>query len=141
MTKFFSKLITEELIGGKYCKLYKDFQYFSDILKILVTIPKDFICDYESVPLIKASSKHGGVVHDYFCRKDSIPVVTKQMAASLYLEAQACRDSMLDKENNNLIFKLDRLVRRQIKTLVVRVVPGYFHKHYVLSPLGKLKNK
>ena len=135
-TYFASKLIVECLIGSKYIRLNEPFTYYSEYLNLLILIPADFICDFESVPLIKASSRHAGVIHDYFCRKDSRPIVTKQEAATLYLEAQTYRDSLLDDG-----FMLNRFIRRWFKTLIVRVVPGYFHKHKVLSTLKEIKKK
>lgn len=131
-SQFLSPLITENLIDGRFVRLHKPFKYFSAILNHGVEIPARFICDYESVPFFKASSKRGGVIHDYFSRKDSVPVVTKQMAASLYLEAQKCRDEML---GEGFFKRLDRAIRRNIKTWVVRIAWGYFHKLNVLSPI------
>lgn len=134
-TKFLSKLIIEDLMVGRFVKLHKPFKYFSKILNREIEIRPGFICDYESVPLFRASSKRGGVIHDYFCRKDSVPVVTKQQAASLYLEAQKCRDEAL---NEGWFKRLDRAFRRNAKTLVVRVAPGYFHKLNVLASLDEV---
>lgn len=136
-SKFLSKLIVENLIDGRFVKLHKPFRYFSKILNQEIEIPTEFICDFESVPMFKASSKRGGTIHDYFCRKDSVPVVTKQKAASLYLEAQKCRDMALHK---GWLKRLDMAIRRNAKTLVVRVAPGYFHKLKVLSTLEEVKN-
>lgn len=134
-TRFITPLITEEIIGSSYAILHHPFIYFSEILDCGVLIPTNFICDYESVPILKATSKRGGVIHDYFCRKDSIPVVPKQLAADLYLEAQACRDKLL---NENIFIRCIRFFRRHLKTLVVRVAPGYFHKYKVLSSIEEL---
>ena len=134
-TKFLSDLIVKDIFGSRYIELYLPFAYYSEILNKIVLIPAGFVCDYESVPLVKSTSKVGGVVHDYFCRKNSKPVVNKQMAASLYLEAQICRDAML---NEGWFKRLDRAFRRQFKTLVVRVAPGYFHKFKVLSTLEEI---
>lgn len=136
-SKFLSMLIVEPLLDGRFVRIHKPFKYFSEILNKEIEIPAGFICDYESVPLIKATSKRGGVVHDYFCRKDSIPVVTKQQAASLYLEAQKCRDEIL---KEGWLKRLNRMIRRNVKCLVVRVAPGYFHKLNVLSKLEEVSN-
>jgi hypothetical protein len=133
-TKFLSKLIYEDIVGGKYIRLYKPFRYYSEILDLEVEIPSGFICDLESVKLIKGTSNRGGVAHDYWSRKDSVPVVSKQKAASLYLEIQICRDNML---KEGFFKRLDRAFRRRFKTIVVRIAPGYFHKRYVLDPLEK----
>lgn len=134
-TTFLSKLVCIELIGGKYIELYLPFSYYSEFLEMIVEIPAKFICDKESVPVIEATSVHGGVIHDYFCRIDSKPIVTKQIAAKLYLEAQICRDEML---NEGWFKRLNRKFRRQFKTIIVRITPGYFHKHKVLSTLDEI---
>ena len=156
-TKFLSDLVVKDIFGSRYIELYLPFAYYSEILNKIVVIPVGFVCDKESIPLIKGTSNVGGVVHDYWCRKDSKPVVTKQQAADLYheaqicrdkilLEAQICRDEMLDENwfkrlGRKFIrqFKrFDRAFRRQFKTLVVRVAPGYFHRHKVLSTLDEI---
>ena len=133
---FLSKLVYEDIAGGKYVRLYLPFSYYSEILGQIIEIPSGFVCDKESVPVIKASSARGGVIHDYFCRKDSVPVVAKQEAAALYLEAQTCRDETL---NEGWFKRLIRKAKRQTKTLVVRVAFGYFHKFSVLSTLYEIK--
>jgi len=133
---FLSKLVYEDIAGGKYVRLYLPFSYYSEILGQIIEIPSGFVCDKESVPIIKASSARGGVIHDYFSRKDSVPVVTKREAAALYLEAQVCRDNILDE---GWFKRLVRKVKRNTKTLVVRVAFGYFHKFSVLSTLDEIK--
>jgi hypothetical protein len=137
-THFKTNLITNHLPDGKYIQLFFPFIYYSELLGQEVEIPKDFICDLESVPIIKSPSKRAGTIHDYFCRKDSIPIVTKQQAADLYLEAQAHRDSLMF---GNYLTKFYRLVCRQFKTAVVRITPGYFHKFNVLSTIEELTSK
>ena len=138
-TTFLSKLIYEDLIGGKYIKLYKPFSYYSEILGLVIEIPAGFICDKESVPVIKATSARGGIIHDYFCRKDSVPVVTKQMAADLYLEAQEARDIILNR--HSFVGRINLWFRRQFKTIVVRIAPGFFHKLSVMSLLNEIDRK
>jgi len=118
MSEFLSKLITEE-IDSKYCRIMSPFLYYSSILKQKVVVPVGFVCDYESVPLIKATSKRGGVMHDYLCRKDSKPVVTKKVAADVYLEAMTTRKNAW--------------WRRYIKYWVVRGAWGYFHQLPVMA--------
>lgn len=124
-TYFITTLVTEELLGSRYARLTEPFIYYSELLDREILIPVGFTCDYESVPLLKGSSKRGGVIHDYFCRKDSRPVVTKQKAADLYLEAQKARDELL---LGGGFMKFWRALARNFKTAVVRVAPGYFHK-------------
>ncbi len=79
------------VIDYKRSALTKPFYFESDILKKLglrykVFIPIDFEMDWESVPFIKGTSKIAGLIHDYLCRKDSNPVVTKKIAAMIYKE-------------------------------------------------------
>ena len=128
-TLFLSKLVFENIIGSKYVRLHDPFRFYSETLGQFVEIPAGFVSDLESVPIIKGTSNIGGVVHDYFCRSDSKPVVTKQQAADLYKEVQKYRDSLL---NEGFFSSFSRLVRRNIKTLIVRVAPGYFHKRRVM---------
>lgn len=134
-TNFRTPLITEELLGSKFARVCSMFIYDSKILNCSIYIPPNFICDYESVPIFKASSKRAGVIHDYLCRTDSNPIVTKQLADSIYLEAQTYRDSLLDESKPK---KFYRFLTRHLKTLVVRITPGYFHKHKVHSKLEEL---
>jgi len=133
---FASALITEQLLDNNFVRLTKSFKYYSNYLSKTIIIPRNFICDLESVPLLKSSSNHAGLIHDYFCRKDSIPILTKQQAATLYFEAQSLRDSLTSK---TFLSKLLKLLTRHFKTLTVRIFPNYFHKHYVLSTLNELK--
>jgi len=133
--KFLTSLVTEELIGSKYARLVKPFLYQSPLLDWVVIIPAGFVCDYESVPLFKATSKRAGVIHDYLCRKDSVPIVSKQMAASVYAEAQQVRDHLVCKNKWQLVW---RAILCSIKTTVVRVAPGYYHKHKVCATVDEL---
>jgi len=135
---FLSRLITEELVGSKYARLVEPFRYYSRILDTVVEVPTGFVCDYESVFILKATSKRSGVLHDFLCRCDSIPIVTKQVAASVYNESQALRDNMVCK---NKFHRGWRLVLRFVKTSVVRIAPFYFHKFKVMATAKELKNK
>ena len=127
---FLTPLIAEEIIGSKYARLVEPFAYSSSVLDRVVTVPVGFICDYESVPVFKASSKRAGVLHDYFCRIDSVPVVTKQTAADIYQEAQDLRDSLM---GYGWAMRGWRAVLRFGKTSVVRIAWGYFHRYHVLA--------
>ena len=131
-SRFLTPLITEELMGSVYAKLVQPFKYYSELLDKVIEVPVEFIFDYESVPIIKGTSKRGGLIHDYFSRYDSIPIVTKQRAATVYLESQKCRDQSI---KSNWFSKFTRYLRRNIKTLVVRVAPGYFHRLSVMATL------
>ena len=133
--EFCTELITKELLGSKYAELMHDFVYTSAVLKRTIRISKGFICDYESVPVFKATSKRAGVIHDYLCRIDSDPVVSKQTAATVYAEAQQLRDCLV-------CFSKWKLAWRAIlcwgKTSVVRVAFDYFHKFSVNAAVKDL---
>ncbi len=120
MSKFLTPLIDEDIDSRYYC-LHEDFKYFSDYLNLTLIIPKGFIYDHESIPIIKGTSNRAGLIHDYLCRYDSIPIVTKQDAANVYFEAMECRD--LDTGGG-----FGKWWRRWVKSTAVRVAVGYFHK-------------
>ena len=136
MPLFLSDLVTRELMGSKYAQLTQPFVYKSDALGCTIEIPVGFICDYESVPILKASSKRAGVIHDYLCRIDSIPRVTKETAADVYGEAQKYRDGLL---NAGWFKNLARTLKRKFKTAVVRIAWGYFHKLGVMAPIEDIR--
>ena len=110
-----------KVIDYEYSELTKDFIFLSKIIGRCI-IPKTFTCDWESVPLLKGTSKVGGLVHDYLCRIDSDPVVTKKVAADIYLEIMKHRGTSY--------------WRRYLKYWVVRHAPGYFHKKTVSWKVG-----
>jgi len=120
MTEIYSMPVSRTL-DYKFSELTEEFYFFSDIVGHGV-IPKGFVCDWESVPLFKGTSKVGGLMHDYYCRRDSVPVVTKKVAADIYLEFMKHRKSSW--------------WRSYGKYWVVRFAPGYFHKKLVDWKLG-----
>ena len=126
MSNFLSKLITEE-IDSKYARIIFPFVYYSDLLDDIIEVPSGFVFDYESVPIIRGTSKRSGTLHDYLCRIDSIPVVTKKVAADVYLEA------MTERKNARW--------RRYIKYWAVRIAWGYFHKFKVASTYKEISGK
>lgn len=134
-TEFLTDLQYNKIIGTRYIRLTSSFVYYSKILNKVVTIPTNFICDLESVPVISGSSKRCGVIHDYFCRRNSTPKVTKQQAADLYFEAQAYKDSTL---KENILIKFYRFFARHTKTIITRIAWGYFHKYSVQSTLMEI---
>jgi len=136
MSNFLTPLIVEELLDGRYVRYIEAFRYYSDYLKCEIEIPPMFICDFESVPLFKSPSKRAGGLHDYLCRTDSVPLVTKWQAAMVYFEAQKLRDSLVCK---NIFQKSWRNFLSHFKTSVVVCAPGYFHKHRVLSTLEEIR--
>jgi hypothetical protein len=107
------------VIDHKRSVLVEPFFFHSDVLKADCIIPPGFEMDWESVPLIKGTSKIAGLIHDYLCRKDSNPVVTKKIAADVYREF--------------LIFRGASWWRWRAKYWTVRIAPGYFHKLKVLG--------
>ena len=115
---------TAQVIDYKRSRLVAPFFFQSDVLKDLdlkdqVLIPADFEMDWESVPFLKGTSKVAGLIHDYLCRKDSDPLVTKRIAADVYKEF--------------LIFRGASWWRWRAKYWTVRMAPGYFHKLKVLD--------
>lgn len=136
MARILTPLINED-IDSRYARLHKPFAIWSDVLRCKVEAPAGFIHDYESVLIIKGTSKRGGVIHDYLCRIDSVPVVTKKQAADVYLEVMACRDGLPDRET--ALGAVSLWVRRWIKYGVVLVWPGYFHKNKVGATYEELR--
>ena len=138
MTKILTPLINED-IDSRYARLHAPFAVESDVLGCVITVPAGFVHDYESVPVIRGTSKRGGVIHDYLCRIDSVPVVTKKQAAEVYLDVMACRDGLPDKDTSLGAFSL--WFRRWVKYSVVRVWPGYFHVHTVAATYEDLRRQ
>ena len=139
--EFLTELDTRELIGSKYAVYLADFGYYSAILVREILIPAGMICDYESIPLFKSDSKRAGGLHDYLCRKDSDPIVSKQMAAAVYAEAQQLRDSLVYADTSQPKKWLKLALRGLVchcKTGVVRVWPFYFHQHLVSASVSDL---
>lgn len=72
--------------------------YYSDILKEIIKIPAMFETDFASVPRIPIAYWFWGsrahreaVLHDYFYRIDSDPVVSLDVANKLFQEAMEAR--------------------------------------------------
>jgi len=132
---FFLTDLTVRVIGVNHVQLVKPFEYKSDVLGRIVTIPIGLITDFESVPLMRGCSRRAGVIHDYLCRIDAEPVVSKSVAAGVYLEAMTYRDSLLA---GSWYIKRKRALWRRIKYYTVRVVGGYFHKLFVFDTYKKI---
>jgi len=126
MTRILTPLVDED-IDGVYYRLYRPFEFYSDILGRTVQIPSGFVYDKESVPLIRGTSNRGGLAHDYLCRKDSKPTVDKATAARVYREVME--------------FRGHAWWRRWIQWAVVRVAPFYFHKFRVLATYEEITGK
>ena len=132
MSKILTPLINED-IDYKYSRIHEPFiielETLAELgLKSIVEIPAGFVHDYESVPYFKGTSKTGGVVHDYLCRSDCSPLVTKKIAADCYFEVMETSDRMKATGNLQLI---KFWLRRWAKYTAVILVSGYFHKHKV----------
>ncbi len=110
---------TTEVIDYRYSRLFLPFSFYSDILGCKSIIPAGFVMDWESIWRIRGSGKVEGLIHDYLVRTDSVPIVTKKIAADVYLE-------FLDFFGTNYLIRYG-------KYWAVRGATGYFHKHNVLS--------
>ena len=114
------KMPITQLINYRYSELVKDFIIYSDVLDGMeITLPSGFIMDWESIWIFRGTSSVSGMIHDYFCRFDSIPIVTKRQAADIYLEFLKYRNTPY--------------VRRFIKYWGVNIAFNYFHKLSVLD--------
>ena len=109
-----------QLINYRYSELVVDFIIYSDVLGgIKRVIPKGFIMDWETIWIFRGTSSVSGLIHDYFCRYDSIPIVTKKQATDIYSEF--------------LIYRNTSKVRYFIKRFGVIAAFNYFHKLSVLE--------
>lgn len=148
LTKILDKLIVEDL-AGKYVRLVEDFRFVSGVLAFMgldpnVSVPKGFVLDYESVPIIKGSNKRGGVAHDYLCRKDSNPVVSKFIAALVYLEIMIYayrhdEETLEEKGIERNVLHYWNVFRACFKCAVVVMAWGYFHKYKVNATLEEIR--
>jgi hypothetical protein len=118
-----------------FVRFIEAFPFYSDILGKWGEIPKGFICDLESVPVVKGSNPEPGSIHDYFSRYDSVPVVDKDTAAAIYKEFQQYYD---ERETGNWFNRVWDWIKRLIKTEVVEWTQGYFHKHPVMATYDEL---
>jgi hypothetical protein len=135
-TTVYNSMKTELILGDyRFVRLLEDFTFYSTILGEWCTIPRGFVFDLESVPLLRGTNPESGGVHDYLCRIDSDPVVDKLTAAKVYFEFQGYFD---EKESGNIFNRLWDWMRRTVKTGVVMLVPGYFHKYKVMATYEEL---
>lgn len=108
-----------KLTGRRLFTLTEPFIFWSEILNKWIIIPIGFICDFESMLFFHGLGRTSGIIHDYFCRVDSVPEISKKLAVDIYREA--------------LIYFKHSLWRVRIKYWTVRIAPGYFHKKWVLE--------
>ena len=111
-------------------RLIDDFWFYSAVLRRWCRIPNGFVYDEESVPGLRGSNPEAGAIHDYLCRIDSDPVVSKQTAASVYGEFQ---DFFDEQESGNWLNRAWDWLCRGVKTSIVRVWIGYYHKFTVMA--------
>lgn len=78
--------------------LDKPLGYYSSLLKHLVTVPTGFETDLASVPRLPfiytlwgGKAHREGVIHDYLYRSNSVPLVPRATADSVFKEAMGLR--------------------------------------------------
>lgn len=141
MTRIFTEFATRHLDDDRFVQMTAPFRFFSDVLLAAGfdgygEVPAGFIMDGESVPVVRGRNVRGGGVHDCYSCHDSTPVVSKAVAAAMYLEINAYCDE-IDAGRNRLVRAKDFL-RRWAKYAVVYVWPGYFHKRSVNATCEEL---
>jgi len=139
MKSYFITNLVLKNIDGVYAELTSDFGYYSQRLDCEIWVPKGFITDLESVPVLRSKSKRAGVIHDYLSRLDAYPYVSKAMAAKIYLEVMATRDRLY--YTNAPWYKKAWLgIYRFSKAHIVRWCPGYWKKHKINATYEEMKN-
>ena len=138
MKAYFRTQLTVKDIDGTYSQLKYRFGFYSEVLGCNIYVPAVFITDFESVPVLRTTSKRAGVIHDYLCRIDAYPSVTKQLAARVYHEAMACRDRIYYGKSPWYI-RTKLFCYRWIKSSVVRVAWGYWKKHKVMASYAEIR--
>lgn len=130
MTKAYNNLCVEYFCGDP-CRVVfiKPLRAYCDTLQMDTEIPVGFICDLESVPLVKGTNNESGAWHDYYSRYDSTPVVDKLTCAKIYLEFQ----KYYDLKERGIINMTWDFIRRWVKTGVVLCAPRYFHRLAVMA--------
>jgi len=120
----------ERILGDpKVVRTIENFWFYSEVLGQWCCIRSGFVYDEESSPCGR-NNPEAGAIHDYFCRKNSFPVVTKEVAMLIYYEFQAYFDEM---EGGNFFNRCFDNLWRKVKCFVVEVVPDdvYWHKYTV----------
>ena len=113
----------------RYVRLLADLEFYSQVCG-WGKAPEGFVCDLESVPLLKGTNPESGIIHDLVCRKDFLPAITKLQAAKIYLEFQEYYDA---RESGNVFNRAWDWLRRGFKSGVVWVAPGYWQKYPVMA--------
>jgi hypothetical protein len=96
-----SKFLTElhlSLKSNGIWVLDEPLVYYSDLLKRRVTVPVWFQTDLASVPRVPivywwwgGRAHREAIIHDYLYRRDSMPMVSFQVANKVFLEAMKAR--------------------------------------------------
>lgn len=126
-----------ELIEGdpRYIRHTEPWSFYSEVLGDWCDAPAGFVNDTESVPIVRGSNREAGAGHDLLCRvdfktRDKGITPTKWQAAKVYFEIQDFYD---EKESGNWLNRAGNWISRKVKTGVVIVWLGYWHKFNVLA--------
>jgi hypothetical protein len=132
-----------ELIEGdpRYIRHTGPWSFYSDVLDDWCDAPAGFVNDTESVPLFRGSNREAGVGHDLVCRSDFKTrekgiTPTKYQAAQVFWEIQDYYD---EKESGNWLNRSWDWIKRYVKTGVVVVAWGYWHKFKVTATYEEIK--
>jgi len=144
-TTFVPRSIKAEHILGdaRYQRLLEDFWFYSARLNRWCCIPRGFIYDQESVPFLRGTNPEAGAIHDYLCRSNSDPIVTKAEAAEIYREFQRYFDRL---ETRKAMFwhytnRIFDKIKRVVKTDVVHVAWGYYHKFIIAASYEEITGR
>jgi hypothetical protein len=121
----------------RYVCLLEDFEFYSSSLEQWSKAPKGFICDLESVPLLKGTNPESGIIHDLVCRTDFLPAVSKTTAMQIYWEFQGYYDQ---RESGNIFNRAWDWIRRGFKSGVVWVAPCYWQKFPIMATYEELSS-
>lgn len=127
--KVYEPIQMERILGSpRFVRLLRDFRFYSEVLNRDCIIPKGFVYDEESIPFFKGNNPEAGAIHDYLCRIDSDPVISQKTSAKVYKEFQKYFDEM---ESGNFFNRTLDNFWIWIKTFIVTLGFGCYHKHYV----------
>lgn len=99
MAKFLTELDARLLDDDRIWELDLPLVYESDILKCTISVPRGFQTDFSSVPRVPVAywffgdrAHRESVIHDYLYRTDSLPMVQRHQADSVFYEAMNVRN-------------------------------------------------
>ena len=138
-------LVTMNIMGSdKYARVMRPFKFRSKILwdavcKRTCEIPEGFVFDFESIPWLRGECPEAGAIHDYVCRIDSNPVVSKTLAAKVYFEFLEYIYAMDDaRAKVKVIDRACDWIKSHVKFAAVVLAPGYFHRYKVLDSYSEI---